>query len=144
MIELWNPWIKALHVLAIISWMAGQLYLPRLMVYHVAAERGSKQSETFKTMERRLLKAIMTPAMVVAWLTGLWMAWSVFAFKGGWLHVKLLLVIVMSAHHGQLARWVREFAEDRNMHSARFFRIANEVPTVLMIAIVVMVIVKPW
>ena len=139
-----ETWVKALHVLAIISWMAGQLYLPRLMVYHVDAERGSKQSETFKVMERRLLKAIINPAMIVAWITGLWLAWSVFAFKGGWLHAKILLMLLMSAFHGQLVSWVREFAEDRNTHSAKYFRFANEVPTVLMIGIVILVVVKPW
>ena len=137
-------WIKAVHVLAIIAWMAGQLYLPRLMVYHVDAPKGSQQSETFKVMERRLLKAIINPAMMVAWLTGLWMAWDVFAFKGTWLHVKLLLVVAMSAFHGLLVRRVREFAADANTHSATYYRVLNEVPTVLMIGIVIMVIVKPW
>ena len=139
-----ESWIKALHVVAIISWMAGLLYLPRLMVYHVDAERGSKQSETFKIMERRLLKAIMTPAMLVAWITGLWLAYSSFGFKGGWLHAKILLVILLSAAHGMQAKWVKEFAADCNAHSAKYFRIANEVPTVLMIGIVTLVIVKPW
>lgn len=137
-------WIKAVHVLAIISWMAGQLYLPRLMVYHSVSPAGSEQSETFKVMERRLLKAIMTPAMIVAWLTGLWLAWSVYSFSGGWLHAKLALVIALSAFHGLLARWVREFAEDRNTRPQRFYRIANEVPTLLMIGIVILVIVKPF
>lgn len=137
-------WIKALHVLAIISWMAGQLYLPRLMVYHAGVAAGSAQSETFKVMERRLLKAIMNPAMAVAWVTGLWMAWSVYGFQGGWLHAKLALVVLLSASHGMQAAWVRAFAEDRNEKSHRFFRIANEVPTILMAGIVVLVIVKPF
>jgi protoporphyrinogen IX oxidase len=143
-IDQWINWIKALHVVAVISWMAGQLYLPRLMVYHVDAPKGSVHSETFKVMERRLLKVIINPAMIVAWVTGLWMAWSVFAFKGGWLHAKLLLVILMSAFHGQLVRWVQEFAEDRNTHSAKYYRLANEIPTALMVGIVILVIVKPW
>lgn len=137
-------WIKSLHVLAVISWMAGLLYLPRLMVYHASAVPGSEQSETFKIMERRLLKAIMTPAMLVTWVTGLWMAWSVFNFSGGWLHAKLLLVVLLSAAHGFQARWVREFAEDRNTKTHRYFRVANEVPTLLMVAIVILVIVKPF
>lgn len=137
-------WIKAIHVLAIISWMAGMLYLPRLFVYHTAVEAGSATSETFKIMERRLLKAIMTPAMIVAWATGLWLAWSSFAFKGGWLHGKIALVILLSAVHGHLAACVRRFAEDRNLGSGRYFRILNEVPTLLMIGIVVLVIVKPF
>jgi protoporphyrinogen IX oxidase len=139
-----DPWIKALHVVAVISWMAGQLYLPRLMVYHVDAIVGSVQSETFKVMERRLLKAIMTPAMIVAWVTGLWLAWRYFGFKGGWLHAKLLMVILMTASHGMQARWVREFAADANTRPGRYYRMMNEVPTVLMLVIVVLVIVKPF
>ena len=137
-------WIKALHVVAVISWMAGQLYLPRLMVYHVDAAPGSLQSETFKVMERRLLKAIMTPAMLVAWLTGLWLAYHQFGFRGGWLHAKLLMVLLMTVSHGTQARWVKEFAADANTRPAKFYRIVNEVPTVLMLAIVVLVIVKPF
>jgi putative membrane protein len=137
-------WIKALHVLAIISWMAGMLYLPRLFVYHASAPVGSDSSETFKVMERRLLKAIMTPAMVVAWATGLWLAWSSFGFKGGWLHGKIALVVLLSGVHGHLAACVRQFAQDRNHKAGRYFRILNEVPTLLMIGIVVLVIVKPF
>lgn len=137
-------WIKVLHVIAIISWMAGMLYLPRLMVYHCDAPKGSPQSETFKVMERRLLKAIMNPAMIVAWLAGLWLAWDGGWFTSGWFHVKLALVLVMSGFHGALSRWVRDFAADRNVRPARFYRIMNEVPTLLMIGIVIMVIVKPF
>ncbi|MCK0197496.1 protoporphyrinogen oxidase HemJ [Ancylobacter sp. 6x-1] len=137
-------WIKALHVVAIISWMAGMLYLPRLMVYHCDAPAGSAQSETFKVMERRLLKAIINPAMIVAWLSGLTLAWQGGWFSDGWLHVKLVLVLAMSAVHGMMSGWVRRFGEDRNTRSARFYRIANEVPTVLMVAIVIMVVVKPF
>ena len=137
-------WIKALHVLAVISWMAGQLYLPRLMVYHVDAEPGSKQSETFKVMERRLLKAIMTPAMLVVWITGLWLAHASFGFKGGWLHFKILLVVLMTVSHALQAKWVKDFAADANTKTGYYFRVANEVPTLLMIGIVILVIVKPW
>ena len=137
-------WIKAVHVLAIISWMAGMLYLPRLMVYHVDAPKGSPQSETFKVMERRLLKAIMTPAMLVAWLTGLYLAYSSFGFRGGWLHGKLLLVVLLTAAHGLQAKWVKEFAADANTRTHTYYRVANEVPTLLMIGIVILVIVKPF
>ncbi len=137
-------WIKALHVLAIVSWMAAILYLPRLMVYHVDAPAGSVQSETFKVMERRLLKAIMTPAMVVAWISGLYIGWQGGWFSAGWFHVKLAAVIAMSAAHGFLAVQVKAFAADANRRDGRFFRILNEVPTVLMIVAVVMVIVKPF
>ncbi|MFZ2154904.1 MAG: protoporphyrinogen oxidase HemJ [Bradyrhizobium sp.] len=137
-------WIKALHVIAVISWMAGMLYLPRLFVYHCDAETGSKQSETFKIMERRLLKAIINPAMIIAWLAGLYLAWSGHWLSAGWFHVKFLLVIVLSGVHGFFARWVKDFAADRNIRSQKFYRIINEVPTVLMIGIVVFVIVKPF
>ncbi len=138
------PWLKALHVIAAISWMAGMLYLPRLFVYHCDAPAGSAQSETFKVMERRLLKAIINPAMTATWLIGLWLAWYGFGFRGGWLHAKFALVLALSAMHGQMVKWTREFAEDRNQRSARFYRIANEVPTVLMVGIVILVIVKPF
>lgn len=138
------PWIKAVHVVAVISWMAGMLYLPRLFVYHCDAPAGSVQSETFKIMERRLLRAIINPAMIVAWSAGLWMAWSGFAFSGGWLHAKLVAVLVLTGMHGYLAGAVRRFAEDRNTRPARHWRIVNEVPTLLMIAIVILVVVKPF
>jgi putative membrane protein len=124
--------------------MAGLLYLPRLFVYHCAAPLGSPQSETFKVMERRLLKAIMTPAMIVAWVMGLLMLMNPGIFSGGWIHVKLLAVLALSAAHGAMAGWVRAFAEDRNQKSHKFFRVANEAPTLLMIVIVIMVIVKPF
>lgn len=137
-------WVKALHVVAIISWMAALLYLPRLFVYHTAAERGSVQSETFKVMERRLLRAIATPAMLVAWASGLTLAWLAGFWSAPWLHLKLTAVVLLSAIHMALARWVRRFGDDDNRHSARFFRMVNEVPTVLMIAIVIFVIVKPF
>jgi protoporphyrinogen IX oxidase len=137
-------WIKVLHVIAIIAWMAGMLYLPRLFVYHCDAEPGSKQSETFKVMERRLLKAIINPAMIVSWLAGLYLAWAGHWFSAHWLHAKLLLVIAMSAMHGFLIRWTRDFALDRNTLSPSFYRIINEIPTVLMIGIVILVVVKPF
>jgi putative membrane protein len=137
-------WIKALHVVSVISWLAALLYLPRLLVYHCAAEPGSAQSETFKLMERRLLRAIAAPAMVLAWLTGLWLAYDAGLFRQGWLHGKLVLVLLLSAVHGVNARWVKDFAADRNARTARFYRLANEVPTVLMIGIVILVIVKPF
>jgi putative membrane protein len=137
-------WIKALHVLAVISWMAGMLYLPRLFVYHTEAEPGSKQSETFKTMERRLLRGIMLPSMIVTWLSGLFIAWSFGFFTAPWLHAKIALVFLMSAVHGYLAERVRTFAADRNDKSPQFYRVINEVPTVLLIGIVVLVVVKPF
>ena len=137
-------WLKAAHVIAIIAWMAGMLYLPRLFVYHCDAEPGSKQSETFKVMERRLLKAIINPAMTAAWILGLWLAWDAGLFRQGWLHAKLVLVVAMSGLHGHFSAAVRAFAEDRNTRSARYWRIMNEVPTLLMIGIVILVIVKPF
>lgn len=137
-------WIKAFHVMAVISWMAGMLYLPRLMVYHAEAQIGSIQSETFKVMERRLLKGIINPAMIATWVLGLYLAWYAFAFKGGWLHAKLLLVIILSGIHGILVRRVKDFAADRNSRSARYYRILNEVPALLMVGIVILVIVKPF
>lgn len=137
-------WLKAIHVLAVISWMAGMLYLPRLMVYHVDAPPGSVQSETFKVMERRLLRGIMNPAMIVTWVLGLYLAWAAFGFKGGWLHGKILLVVLLSGVHGYLAGRVRDFANDRNTKSGRFYRVINEVPAVLMVGIVILVIVKPF
>ncbi|MGE3365227.1 MAG: protoporphyrinogen oxidase HemJ [Rhizobiaceae bacterium] len=137
-------WAKAIHVIAVISWMAGMLYLPRLFVYHVDAEKGSAQSETFKVMERRLLRGIINPAMMFSWVFGLWLAWKGFGFQGGWLHAKLAAVLVLSGMHGYLSTAVRAFAEDRNTRPARHWRIVNEVPTVLMIIIVILVIVKPF
>ena len=137
-------WIKALHVIAVISWMAGMLYMPRLFVYHCDAEIGSKQSETFKVMERRLLKVIINPAMIVTWLAGLYLAWSGHWFSAPWLQGKLLLVLVLSGVHGFFAGCVKAFAADRNSYSHKFYRIINEVPTVLMIGIVILVIVKPF
>jgi putative membrane protein len=137
-------WIKAIHVIAVIAWMAGMLYLPRLFVYHADAAVGSDKSETFKVMERRLLRAIINPAMTVTWAAGLWLAWKVFHFEGGWLHAKIGLVVVMSGLHGYLSAAVRKFARDGNEKSARHWRIVNEIPTLILIAIVILVIVKPF
>lgn len=137
-------WVTALHVVAVIAWMAGMLYLPRLFVYHAQVGLGTPQSETFKVMERRLLKAIVNPAMIVVWVSGLWLAWTVFAFQGGWLHAKITFVILLSGLHGYLSASTRRFANDANTKSARHWRIVNEIPTVLLVLIVVMVIVKPF
>jgi protoporphyrinogen IX oxidase len=146
---LWRPsglylWLKAAHVIAIIAWMAGMLYLPRLFVYHCEAEPGSRQSETFKVMERRLLTVIINPAMVATWVLGLWLAWDGGWHSALWLQAKVVLVLALSGLHGFFARWVRLFAADRNPHSQKFYRIINEVPTILMIGIVVLVVVKPF
>ena len=142
-------WIKAFHIIAVIAWLAGMLYLPRLFVYHCAAEKDSVQSETFKTMERRLLRAIINPGMIATWLLGLWLAWhgpdSRYGwFASGWFEAKLALVIALSALHGFFARWVKDFAADRNRHSAIFYRIINELPTAIMIGIVILAVVKPF
>lgn len=145
----WRPaqlyqWLKAVHIMAVIAWMAGMLYLPRLFVYHCGAEPGSVQSETFKTMERRLLRGIMNPAMIAVWVLGLWMVWEGGWLASGWLHAKLTLVLAMSGLHGALARWSRDFAADRNRHGDRFYRVVNEVPAVLMMGIVILVVIKPF
>jgi putative membrane protein len=137
-------WLLAFHIIAVIAWMAGMLYLPRLFVYHCEADPGSRQSETFKVMERRLLRAIINPAMVLTWVLGLTLAWMGGWFTAPWLHLKLVLVLGMMGVHGILSKYVREFAADKRRKSAKFFRILNEVPTVLMIFIVILVVVKPF
>jgi|SRR5665213_2658362 len=141
------PWLLAFHIIAVIAWMAGMLYLPRLFVYHAQSTPGSEQSETFKVMERRLLKAIINPAMIAAWLLGLALIWQMgragFA-QAGWLHVKLVLVLAMSGLHGYFVRLLKQFAADTNRHSAKFYRILNEVPTALLIVIVILATVKPF
>jgi putative membrane protein len=136
--------VKAIHVIAVISWMAGMLYLPRLFVYHAGVKPGSEASETFKVMERRLVRAIMTPAMVVAWAMGLTMAVFGGLFEEHWFHAKLLLAVGMTATHFWLLRLRADFARDRNARPARYYRILNEVPTLLMIGIVVLVVLKPF
>ncbi|MFT3732603.1 MAG: protoporphyrinogen oxidase HemJ [Hyphomicrobium sp.] len=138
------PWIKAFHIIAVISWMAGMLYLPRLFVYHADVPIGSPQSETFKVMEARLLNIITTPAMNVTWVLGLWLAWQGGFWAAPWFHLKLALVLAMSGLHGYLSAATRAFHDDRNTKPARHWRIVNEIPTVLMIGIVILVIVKPF
>ncbi len=139
-------WIKALHIIGVSAWMAGLLYLPRLFVYHAAVEPGSAQSETFKVMERRLLRAIMNPALAISLVTGGLLIANLGgeAWTSGWLHAKLVCVLGLFAMHGLMARWQRDFAGDRNGRSQMFYRVANEVPTVLMIGIVVFAVVKPF
>lgn len=138
-------WLRALHILAVMSWMAGLLYLPRLFVYHAESEVGSEKSETFKVMEKRLMRYIMSPASIAAWVFGLLMLWAVPALlEQGWIHVKLTGVILMTGFHHACMAWWRKFERDENTKSAKFFRIANEVPTVLMILIVIMAVVQPF
>jgi putative membrane protein len=137
-------WIKAAHVIAVIAWMAAMLYLPRLFVYHAEAPAGSPQSETFKVMEQRLLRFIATPAMIATWILGLWIAYDGGWFSSGWLHAKLLLVLILSGVHGFFAKTVREFTADKNRRPSRFYRMINEVPTVLMVLAVILVVVKPF
>ena len=139
-------WIKAFHVVALIAWMAAMLYLPRLFVYHASLPAGpgsAAQSATFKVMERRLLKAIMNPAMIATWLLGLTLAWTSGYYASPWLQAKFALVLAMSGIHGWLARMVKDFAADRNTRGHRFYRVINEVPTLLMVAIVILAVVKP-
>ena len=138
-------WIKSLHVIAIIAWMAGMLYLPRLFVYHSEAEPGSEKSETFKVMERRLYKFIMNPAMMAAWLFGGLMIWAnTDLFSHGWMHLKLTAAVAMTGIHHVFGAWRKRFAADENQKSARFYKIWNEVPTALMIVIVIMAIAEPF
>lgn len=136
--------LKSLHIVAVIAWMAGMLYLPRLFVYHCDAEPGSKQSETFKVMERRLMRAIINPAMGLVWMLGLSMAWLNDYWMQSWFIAKLVLVLALSGVHGLFSRWRRDFEADRNMRPARFYRIWNEVPTLIMIGIVFIVVMKPF
>ena len=138
-------WLKALHVIADFAWMAGMFYLPRLYVYHATAKTGSELSETLKVMERKLLRLIINPAMIVAWVFGIWMiALQPEIMKQPFMHVKLTAVIGMQLVHAMLARSRRQFAKDANAHSHKYFRILNEIPTVLLVIIVVMVIVRPF
>lgn len=139
-------WLRALHIISIIAWMAGMLYLPRLYVYHCQQPPGSPASETFKVMERRLLRFIINPAMVASFVFGIWLIWELgeAAWSTGWLHAKLALVLLLTILHGALAKWRRDFEADNNRHSERFYRIINEVPTLLMIGIVILAVVKPF
>ena len=142
----WYLWIKALHIISVMAWMAGMLYLPRLFVYHVDAETGSVQSETFKIMERRLMRAIINPAMVAAFLFGTLLAVTpgIVDWSTGWPWIKIILLVAMTGIHGFLSRWRRQFESDQNVHSSKFYRMMNEVPTVLMILIVIIIVVKPF
>jgi putative membrane protein len=137
-------WVKSLHIIAVISWMAGMLYLPRLFVYHCGVEVGSEQYQTFKTMERRLLRAIMNPAMIVAWITGPLLAYWGGHWEEPWFWAKVTFITILTVLHHAFGRWRTAFAEDRNRKSEKFFRIANEGPTLAMIAIVILVVVKPF
>ncbi len=139
-------WIKAFHVISMIAWMAGLFYLPRLYVYHTQTSIGSESSERFKVMERRLLRGIMNPAMIATWLFGILLVLTpgVVNFQQGWFHAKLACVILMSIFHMACSKWRREFLNDKNQHSEKFYRMANEIPTLLLIVIVIMVIVKPF
>ena len=146
MIAAWYPWLKAGHILAVIAWMAGMLYLPRLFVYHCDTAPGSAESERFKRMEQRLLRVIINPAMIGVWILGLTLSFlpATDAWHHGWFHVKFALVLMMSGLHGLYARWARFFSRDANTHTARFYRMWNEVPAVLLIVIVVLAVVKPF
>ncbi len=139
------PWIKALHLIGVIAWMAGLLYLPRLFVYHCEAAPGSEMSETFKVMERRLLRLIMNPAMIVVWVFGLLLVGipAVVDWTALWWITKFTAALALTWYHHFLARWRKEFAADTNQRPQKFYRVANEVPTVLMIVIVIMVIARP-
>ena len=140
------PWTKALHLISIIAWMAGMLYLPRLFVYHCDAAPGSESSERFKVMELKLQKLIMTPAMLATFLFGITLALTpgVVDWSEGWFYVKIVCVILLAGVQGMMSRWRKDFLADKNRHPQKFFRIMNEVPTVLMIVAVVMVVVKPF
>ena len=146
MLTLFFPWTLALHIIAMVAWMAGMFYLPRLYVYHCATRPGSAESERFKVMERRLLKQIINPAMIATWVFGILLVLTpgLLDWSAGWWHVKLAAVLALSALHGEYARWRKDFLHDRNRRPARFYRIANEIPTVLLVLIVVMVVVRPF
>lgn len=138
------PWIKALHVIAVISWMAGMLYMPRLFIYHSDCNPDSNQARTFAVMEQRLMTVIMNPAMVISWILGLYIAWTVFGFQGGWLHAKLAAVVALTGVHGFFLSAVKSFGRGDYVRTPRFWRMMNELPTLLMIVIVVLVVVKPF
>jgi putative membrane protein len=137
-------WLKALHIVAVIAWMAGRFYLPRLFVYHSTTKPGSELSETFKMMERRLINFIMMPAMIVTWIVGIVLVFQGQWLGAGWFHAKFVLVVLMTVLHGLFAHWVNEFSFDRNRYSEKTYRVINELPTLLLIVIVVLVVVKPF
>ena len=139
------PWVKSLHVMAVISWMAGLFYLPRLFVYHAErGQNGAEPAQSFQIMEEKLLRVIMNPAMVVSWVLGLYLAWQVFAFQGGWLHAKIAAVVALSGVHGYFAKAVKSFGRGEYIKTPRYWRMMNEAPTLLMILIVVLAVVKPF
>jgi protoporphyrinogen IX oxidase len=140
----WLLWLKALHVMAVMAWMAGLFYLPRLFVYHVEAKPNSDVTKTFEVMEEKLLRIIMRPAMIIVWLTGLVLVWQQGQYLQGWFLAKFALVFAMTGLHGMMSKWRKDLASGTNTKDSRFFRIANEVPTVLMAGIVIFVIVKPF
>jgi putative membrane protein len=140
----YTSWIIAFHVIAVIAWMAGMLYLPRLFVYHTETAPGSDSSERFKVMERKLLKGILNPSMIAVWILGPVLVWLTGAYTETWFQLKFILVIILSGMHGFFVRCWRDFANDRNTRSGRFYRIVNEVPALLMVLIVILVIVKPF
>jgi len=145
-LALFFPWTLAFHIIAMVAWMAGMFYLPRLYVYHCDTRPGSAESERFKVMERRLLKQIINPAMIATWFFGILLVLTpgLLNWAAGWWHVKLTSVLALSALHGGYARWRKDFLHDRNRRPARFYRIANEIPTVLLVVIIVMVVVRPF
>ena len=141
------PWLKAFHIISVVAWMAGLLYLPRLFVYHAAAPVGSAQAETFKVMERRLLRGIMNPAMIAAYIFGILTLLTpemIDNWRSGWFHAKVVLIVLLTIYHHALARWRKAFAADANKHPAGFYRLMNEVPTVILIGTVILVVVKPF
>jgi protoporphyrinogen IX oxidase len=137
-------WLKAFHIVFVVAWMAGMLYLPRLFVYHAGVAAASETSKVFKVMERRLLRFIMTPALLAVWATGLGLAWWSGSYMTGWLHAKIALVLVLSGLHGYFSGSVKRFAADANLKEPKFFRVINEIPTILLILIVFLVVLKPF
>ena len=140
------PWMKSLHIISVIAWMSGMLYLPRLFVYHADAETGSDKSETFKIMERRLLRGIINPSMVMTFVFGgmLLLTPGIIHWGDPWIWLKLALVFLMAGFHGNLSKWRKEFERDENLRPAKFYRLVNEIPTILMVGIVILVVVKPF
>jgi putative membrane protein len=142
--EEWYLVIKTIHIIAIISWMAGLLYLPRLYVYHTQAEPEGELDETLKIMERRLLKGIMNPAMIITFITGIFLITMLDLSQSGWFHMKVLLLVGLAASHGMMSVYRKKFFKGENVKSQRYFRFFNEVPTVLMIGIVTLAVIKPF
>lgn len=143
--ENYYVWYKAIHIISVISWMAAMFYLPRLFVYHTRAAVGSEMDQTFKVMEKKLLRLIMTPAMIATYIFGFLLAYIYgFVALGAWFHIKMLAVLALTAMHGMQAKWVKDFARGANKHSEKFYRVVNEVPVIFMIIAVVMVVVKPF